>query len=187
MQRSLRVETSDTDLSRSGAMEPVVRDDDLGANEDFWGSWQSGYAVPEASSDDSNSVSGSGEVSDNADDQAPTNEILQKAESVVNAALPFKLEHARSLLLPVGLVVAGLLVVAVAAVIIGLQRQHMSEPMFGPVELVSDLPDPMTTSGDEDESGSPDDDDSDTGVTILADKYEEEKEEEEEEFDVPLA
>ncbi|POM61297.1 hypothetical protein PHPALM_29707 [Phytophthora palmivora] len=181
IQRTLRIETSFTDHSLSDAMEADLREDELGANVDFQGSWDNHYAM-QPCRNDSNSASGSGECSHIVGDlPEAVDEILQKAESVMTVALPFNIGHAKSLLLPVGLTVAALLVVAAVAVVIGVRRQQLSEPMFGPVELVSDLPDPMTSAASSDESGSPDDDDeADTGVKILADRYEEEKEEEEE-------
>ncbi|KAF1783671.1 hypothetical protein GQ600_10086 [Phytophthora cactorum] len=158
-------------------------DDELGSSEDFWGSWENHYAGyldaqedNESSSNDTNSASGTGELDSTVGDlDTAAKEVLQKAESVVTAALPFSIEHATSLILPLGLVAAAMLVIAVAAVLIGVRRQQLSEPMFGPMELVSDLPDPMTTSaaseaGDDDsDTGSHSHtDEADTGATILA-------------------
>ncbi|KAF1794487.1 hypothetical protein GQ600_12691 [Phytophthora cactorum] len=178
------------------------------------GSWENHYAGyldaqedNESSSNDTNSASGTGELDSTVGDlDTAAKEVLQKAESVVTAALPFSIEHATSLILPLGLVAAAMLVIAVAAVLIGVRRQQLSEPMFGPMELVSDLPDPMTTSaaseaGDDDsDTGSHSHtDEADTGATILADEadtgatilageeQEEEKEEEGEDFVVALA
>ncbi|KAG3108358.1 hypothetical protein PI124_g12131 [Phytophthora idaei] len=187
VRRGLSVATSDANTIVAG-----LRDDELGSSEDFWGSWENHYAGyldaqedNESSSNDTNSASGTAELDSTVGDlDTAAKEVLQKAESVVTAALPFSIKHATSLILPLGLVAAAMLVIAVAAVLIGVRRQQLSEPMFGPMELVSDLPDPMTTSAAS-EAG---DDDSDTGATILAgEEQEEEKEEEGEDFVVALA
>ncbi|KAG2763507.1 hypothetical protein JG687_00009352 [Phytophthora cactorum] len=206
VRRGLSVATSDANTIVAG-----LRDDELGSSEDFWGSWENHYAGyldaqedNESSSNDTNSASGTGELDSTVGDlDTAAKEVLQKAESVITAALPFSIEHATSLILPLGLVAAAMLVIAVAAVLIGVRRQQLSEPMFGPMELVSDLPDPMTTSaaseaGDDDsDTGSHSHaDEADTGATILADvadtilageEQEEEKEEEGEDFVVALA
>ncbi|ETI33193.1 hypothetical protein F441_20001 [Phytophthora nicotianae CJ01A1] len=198
MRRDLRVETSGANTIVAG-----LRDDELGANEDFWGSWENQYAGYlgaqediEPSSDDTESASGTSELDFTVGDlPAAAKEVFQKAESVVTAALPFSIKHATSLVLPLGLVAAAMLMIAVAAVLIGVRRQQLSEPVFGPVELVSDLPDPMTTSAaseaegdDSDKCSSNHGDEADTGATILAEEeQEEEKEEEQEEFVVTLA
>ncbi|RAW30578.1 hypothetical protein PC110_g13083 [Phytophthora cactorum] len=206
VRRGLSVATSDANTIVAG-----LRDDELGSSEDFCGSWENHYAGyldaqedNESSSNDTNSASGTGELDSTVGDlDTAAKEVLQKAESVITAALPFSIEHATSLILPLGLVAAAMLVIAVAAVLIGVRRQQLSEPMFGPMELVSDLPDPMTTSaaseaGDDDsDTGSHSHaDEADTGATILADvadtilageEQEEEKEEEGEDFVVALA
>ncbi|KAG6948736.1 hypothetical protein JG688_00014968 [Phytophthora aleatoria] len=207
VRRGLSVATSDANTIVAG-----LRDDELGSSEDFWGSWENHYAGyldaqedNESSSNDTNSASGTGELDSTVGDlDTAAKEVLQKAESVVTAALPFSIEHATSLILPLGLVAAAMLVIAVAAVLIGVRRQQLSEPMFGPMELVSDLPDPMTTSaaseaGDDDsDTGSHSHtDEADTGATILADEVdtgativageEQEEEEEGEDFVVALA
>ncbi|KAG7378152.1 hypothetical protein PHYPSEUDO_010454 [Phytophthora pseudosyringae] len=190
MHRDLRIETSDT----NDAVEADLRDDELGVNEDFWGSWEDHYAAHpdpltpnEPCSNETNSASGNDEHGPDVGAlPAAAKGALQQAESVVTAALPFNVEHAKSLLLPVGLVVVALLVIAVVAVLVGVRRQQLSEPMFGPVELASDLPVPMTTSaasGDESDTDHADDiggnDEADTGATILAGEEEEEEKEEE--------
>jgi hypothetical protein len=191
--RGLRTETSDSDPVT--VTEAELRDDDLGANEDLWGSWENYYSVHadprgtfEPCANSGSAHSGSGDepgpsVGDN--EIAAMDGLLQKAESVATAVIPFSIEHAESSLLLVGLVVAALVVVAVAAVLVGVRRQQLSEPLFGPVELVSDLPEPMTTSAgseagyDEDGDFAVDSgDEADTGATILvAEEQEEEKEE----------
>ncbi|KAL3674069.1 hypothetical protein V7S43_000019 [Phytophthora oleae] len=183
IQRGLRVETADGDAITAAEL----RDDELGANEDFWGSWDNQYAV------DTNSGSIHGPSV--GDLPSAAKGILQQAETVVTSALPFSVEHAKSLVLPICLVVAALFVITVAAVLVGVRRQQLSEPMFGPVELASDLPVPMTTSAaseagndDSDSDSSPLSDADDTGATILAGEEEEEmKEEDRDELVVALA
>ncbi|KAI9987019.1 hypothetical protein PInf_026125 [Phytophthora infestans] len=182
MHRDLHVETSDTSGIVVG-----LHDDELGTSEDFWGSWENHYAGymddDGLNSNDSNSASG--EVDSTVGDlHAAAKKVLQKAESVVTVALPFRAKHATSFVLPLGLVAAAMFVLVVAAVLIGVRRQQLSEPVFGPVELVSDLPDPMTTSAasdagsDDSDTGPPSHvDEVDTGATILAmEEHEEEKE-----------
>ncbi|KAK1946903.1 hypothetical protein P3T76_000913 [Phytophthora citrophthora] len=170
MQRGLRVETEDDDAITV----EELRDDDLGANEDFWGSWENHYAV--------DTSSGSSTPGHNPSVGEAARGILQQAETVVTSALPFSIDHAKSLVLPICLVVAALFAVAIAAVLVGVRRQQLSEPMFGPVELVSDLPVPMTTSAvdndDSDSDSNPLSDADDTGATILVGEEEEETKEE---------
>ncbi|KAG6584941.1 putative secreted RxLR effector protein [Phytophthora cinnamomi] len=184
-QRNLRVETS------PDAIETDLRDDDLGESEDFWGSWDSHYAQAQRDprSNAPSSASGSGAHEPTVGDlPAAAKEMLDKVESVATAAMPFSVETAESYLLLAILSVAALFVIVIAAVLIGVRRQQMSEPRFGPVELASDLPEPMTTSagseaGEEgSDAGSPshgdDGGEADTGATILFGDEEEEKEEE---------
>ncbi|KAE8899642.1 hypothetical protein PF005_g10822 [Phytophthora fragariae] len=184
-QRQLRVETS------SDVIETDLRDDELGASEDFWGSWDNHDTQVQSDpcSNDTSSASGDGAHQPAVGDlPAAAKELLDKVESVATAAMPFSVETANSYLLPVALVVAALFVVAIAAVLIGVRRQQMSEPRFGLVELASDLPDPMTTSagseaGEEASDVRPptqgeDEGEADTGATVLFGDEEEEKEEE---------
>ncbi|KAL4128384.1 hypothetical protein PRIC2_007372 [Phytophthora ramorum] len=187
--RDLRVETS-AKMSVSDEIEANLRDDNLGASEDSWDHWENHFENPlprsEPCSSGSSSANGDDEHGPTVGDlPAAAQDLLQTAESVATAALPFDAEQAESFLLPAGLVVAALFVVAIVAALIGVRRQQLSEPMFGPVELASDLPDPMTASAAS-EAGSACDDDNeeeDTGVTILVDSGEEEEEKEEEEAD----
>ncbi|GMF26125.1 unnamed protein product [Phytophthora lilii] len=197
MRRDLRVETSGNEASASDLIEADLRDDDLGADEDFWDSWDNHYGVhadadaliDPCCNDTGSASGGSAHAATVGDIPSAAKDLLEKAELVATAALPFSIKHAESMLLPACLVVAALFVVAFAAVLIGVRRQQLSEPMFGPVELASDLPEPMTTlAGSDADSDSPsltadkDGDEADTGATVLADSVEEEKEEEEADF-----
>lgn len=190
-QRQLRVETSPE------AIETDLRDDELGASEDFWGSWDNHYAQAQSDplSNDTSSASADGAHEPTVGDlPAAAKELLDKVESVATAAMPFSVETAQSYLLPACLVVAAMFVIAIAAVLIGVRRQQMSEPRFGPVELASDLPDPMTTSAESDagddgsDASSPthgeDEGEADTGATVIFGDEEEEKEEEEDVADL---
>ncbi|GMF33822.1 unnamed protein product [Phytophthora fragariaefolia] len=188
LQRSLRVATSS---------EENLRDDELGASEDFWGPWHSHYAQAQNDppSYGTSSASGSGVLEPSVGDlPAAAKELLDKVETVATAAMPFNVEAATSHLLLAGIVVGALFVIAIAAVLIGVRRQQMSEPMFGPVELVSDLPEPMTTSAGDDgcdagssSNRSEDGDEADTGVTVLFGEEEEEEKQEEKEVVDDLA
>ncbi|KAG1693394.1 hypothetical protein DVH05_023479 [Phytophthora capsici] len=166
-QRGLRVETAGSNAITA----EELRDDDLGADEDFWGSWDNHYAVDTSSRSSHNPSVGEA-----------ARGIFQQAEAVVTSALPFSVDHAKSLVLPICLVVAALFAVAVAAVLVGVRRQQLSEPVFGPVELVSDLPVPMTTSAADNDTSDSDSnvpsDADDVGAAILIGEEEEETKEE---------
>ncbi|RLN21571.1 hypothetical protein BBJ28_00023189 [Nothophytophthora sp. Chile5] len=159
--RGLRVEAfaSSSQEGESAASDDMAigsLDDDLGSSEDFWDSWESEYAVDEdlnAHSDQSShalSASGSGAMVPGFNDLLRTvgdvpvvaKELLQKVES---EALPFDINHPESMLLAMAAAGAGVCVLVLAVVLVGLRRRQLSEPGFGPIELVSDLPDAQTT------------------------------------------
>lgn len=157
---SLRGQPSSSDASTHADS----LDDSVGASEDFWGSWDSHYAAP---SDGQLAHHGSTSAIDTVVGAA-AQELLHKAESVATVAVPFDVEA-------VGAVAAAVLaVVAVAAVAVGVRRQQLSEPGFGPVELASDLPEPMTTSSAKSAH-------SETGLIIGIDDEEKQEDEEGEE------
>ncbi|KAG7380224.1 hypothetical protein PHYBOEH_011535 [Phytophthora boehmeriae] len=135
--------------SVSDSMEPDFLDDDLGAGDDLIGSWDNHYAVfsDTESSDQSSSESGPSDANDLIIGDV-SGDLLRKAESVANTALPFDIKSAEPVLIPVAVGVAAMLGVVVAAVLIGMRRERLSEPTFGPIELVSDLPDPVTTTSE---------------------------------------